>query len=168
MGLPGFGVADPLVFIPRELLCGGEDFGGKGSWDDGAKEFRWCGLPHRAYPLGAVVLDRGGRLNGALDEESTAISPLCGAGDLPALPEQVEFFVADEAKSWPFLPAAWGEFGSETQPSEGAGHPLMDASVAVGGGEFIPRCAGRNGQAVGPVPVVGNQTASGAATHEGS
>ncbi len=117
---------------------------------------------------GGAVNVGGDGLDAALDEEAGPVSALGCAGEFSAIDQQVGFLPADEALAGAGGFAAGGDGGGEVAEGEGGLEPTMHAQVAVGCAEAIPFVTGRNGEGVGPVGEMGDQTAAGGATEEGS
>jgi hypothetical protein len=96
-----------------------------------------------------------------LNQQARLVPPLGRAGDFFAVPEQIEFLVADEALSRQGFLGERRQFGFHLQCRESPPQPVMDAPVAFHGLERMPFMARRKRGAVGPVRVVRHDAAAG-------
>lgn len=89
-----------------------------------------------------------------------------GAGDFLATGEDVEFFGADETASEDGLVAAFGKFRRNLEGFEGGGNPIVDAPITFLCAQRIPGIGRRKDEAVGPIRIVGDETATRGAADE--
>ena len=120
---------------------------------------------HGLFPVGAVNGDGRG-LDGALDEEAELVAALGGPGNLFAVPEEVKFLVADKALAGQRFATTGGQFGDDAEFGKSEADPVVDAAVTFLGLESMPFAPGREGGAIGPIHIMGDNAAAGGAADE--